>query len=80
MQLFPFQERYRSITKQYFRRTDAIVVMYDVTNERSLLNVRQWVEEIREEIDTEDILLFLLGKQVSTYNRIVNIRRTTIKQ
>ncbi|XP_063719246.1 EF-hand calcium-binding domain-containing protein 4B-like isoform X2 [Symsagittifera roscoffensis] len=58
------QERYRSITKQYFRRTDAIVVMYDVTNERSLLNVRQWVEEIREEIDTEDILLFLLGSKM----------------
>ncbi|XP_075243238.1 EF-hand calcium-binding domain-containing protein 4B-like isoform X3 [Convolutriloba macropyga] len=56
------QERYRSITKQYFRRTDAIVVMYDVTSERSLLNVRQWVEEIREEID-EDILLFLLGSK-----------------
>jgi Ras and EF-hand domain-containing protein len=40
------QERYRSITKQYFRKADGVIVMYDVTQERSFLNVRQWMDSV----------------------------------
>nr|CAD7399607.1 unnamed protein product [Timema cristinae] len=41
------QERFRSMTKTYFRRADGVVLLYDVTNERSFLNVRQWIENIK---------------------------------
>jgi Ras and EF-hand domain-containing protein len=34
------QERYRAITKQYFRKADAVVIVYDITSERSFLNAR----------------------------------------
>ena len=40
------QERFRSITKSYFRKADAIVIMYDVTNESSFLNVREWINAV----------------------------------
>ena len=39
-----FQERYRSMTRQFFRKSDAAVVVYDVTNEASFLNARQWLD------------------------------------
>jgi len=44
--LFKGQERFRSITKAYFRRADGIILLYDVTNERSFINIRQWVSSI----------------------------------
>ncbi|XP_069994990.1 EF-hand calcium-binding domain-containing protein 4B-like [Penaeus vannamei] len=42
------QERFRSITKTYFRRADGVLLLYDVTSERSFLNVRQWIQSIDE--------------------------------
>ena len=33
------QERYRSLTAQYYRKSDAVVVVYDATNPQSFLNV-----------------------------------------
>lgn len=44
--LFKGQERFRSITKAYFRRADGVILLYDVTNERSFINIRQWVLSI----------------------------------
>src|SRR5260221_4312483 len=38
--------RFRSIAKSYFRRADGILLLYDVTYERSFLNVREWLEAI----------------------------------
>ncbi|CAG2061240.1 unnamed protein product, partial [Timema podura] len=47
------QERFRSMTKTYFRRADGVVLLYDVTNERSFLNVRQWIENIKPHLQSE---------------------------
>ena len=35
--------RFRSITKNYFRRADGVIVMFDVTSERSFMNVKGWM-------------------------------------
>ncbi|XP_025198054.1 ras and EF-hand domain-containing protein homolog [Melanaphis sacchari] len=47
------QERFRSITKAYFRRADGVVLLYDVTNEKSFINIRQWVLSITEVSDKQ---------------------------
>nr|CAD7611024.1 unnamed protein product [Timema genevievae] len=57
------QERFRSMTKTYFRRADGVVLLYDVTNERSFLNVRQWIENIKEATD-QVIPIVLCGNKV----------------
>jgi GTPase SAR1 family protein len=41
------QERYRSITKQYFRKADGVICMYDVTSEQSFKNMRNWITSIK---------------------------------
>jgi len=38
--------RFRSIAKSYFRRADGVLLLYDVTYERSFINVRDWLEAI----------------------------------
>lgn len=37
------QTRFRSITKQYFRKADGVVVFYDVTMEASFLHIKNWM-------------------------------------
>ena len=40
------QERFRAVTKSYFRRADGVMLLYDVTNERSFVAVRDWIEAV----------------------------------
>ena len=44
--IFPGQERFRSVTRSYFRRADGVMLLYDVTNEKSFLSVRQWIDAV----------------------------------
>lgn len=39
--------RYRSITKQFFRKADGVVVVYDITNEQTFTAVRQWLTSVQ---------------------------------
>lgn len=39
--------RYRSITKQFFRKADGVVVMYDVTVEESFRAVKPWLANVQ---------------------------------
>ena len=38
------QERFRSITQSYYRKADGIMLLFDVSNERSFLNIRHWAD------------------------------------
>ncbi|KAJ5079703.1 ras and ef-hand domain-containing protein [Anaeramoeba ignava] len=40
------QERFRSITNHYYRNADAIMVVYDITNESSFTQLKNWYSEI----------------------------------
>ncbi|MBN3297835.1 RASEF protein, partial [Amia calva] len=56
------QERFRSIAKSYFRRADGVLLLYDVTCERSFLNVREWVDMI-EDASQGEIPIMLVGNK-----------------
>ena len=38
--------RFRSITKQYFRKADGVIVMFDLCSERSFKNMRNWMNSV----------------------------------
>lgn len=38
-----FCGRFRSITKQYYRRADGVILVYDVSSETSFKNIRGWM-------------------------------------
>ncbi|KAI4589174.1 hypothetical protein MJG53_003582 [Ovis ammon polii x Ovis aries] len=53
---------FRSIAKSYFRRADGVLLLYDVTCEKSFLNVREWVDMI-EDAAHESIPIMLVGNK-----------------
>ncbi|XP_047207613.1 ras and EF-hand domain-containing protein isoform X3 [Girardinichthys multiradiatus] len=57
------QERFRSIARSYFRKAHGVLLLYDVTSERSFLNVREWVDQIQESAE-EKIALCVVGNKV----------------
>ncbi|XP_010560527.1 PREDICTED: ras-related protein Rab-8A isoform X2 [Haliaeetus leucocephalus] len=43
------QERFRTITTAYYRGAMGIMLVYDITNEKSFENIRNWVRNIEEQ-------------------------------
>ena len=46
-----FSPRFRSITKQYFRKADGVVLLYDLSSESSFINIKSWMTSV--EVRTE---------------------------
>ncbi|XP_032163566.1 ras and EF-hand domain-containing protein isoform X4 [Mustela erminea] len=61
------QERFRSIAKSYFRRADGVLLLYDVTCEKSFLNVREWVDMI-EDATQESVPIMLVGNKADLHD------------
>ena len=56
------QERFRAVTKSYFRRADGVMLLYDVTNERSFVAVRDWIEAVDVSYETiTNILVYYIA-------------------
>lgn len=64
------QERFRSVTHAYYRDAQALLLLYDVTNQSSFDNIRAWLSEIRQYAE-EDVVIMLLGNKVDKANRII---------
>ena len=57
------QERYRTVTRQYYRDTQAILLVFDLTNEKSFYDLHSWYEEAIDYINESKCLFFLLGNK-----------------
>ena len=42
------QEKYRSMTKQYFKDAHGIILMFDVCDKRSFADLNIWLDEIKK--------------------------------
>lgn len=42
------QERFRSLSRLYYRNANAGIICYDVTNERSWEEMKEWLDEMRQ--------------------------------
>ena len=62
------QERFRSITQAYYHMADGFFIMFDITDEKSLLAVKNWINEIQNSNSSK--IFLILGNKDDLDNKI----------
>jgi small GTP-binding protein len=57
------QDRFRAITKNYYKGANGIILIYDVTNIQSFENVKNWIAQIKEEANP-NVIIYLAGNKI----------------
>ncbi|CAH8630403.1 unnamed protein product [Schistosoma bovis] len=68
------QEKFRSLTKSYYRDTNAVLLVYDICKMDSFSNIKSWMSEINANIQSNNnnILIILVGNKLDEErNRMV---------
>jgi Ras-related protein Rab-8A len=67
------QDKFRAITRNYYKGASGIILIFDVTNVKSYENIKKWINEIKEEI-SEKVAIVLIG------NKIDNVQERKISK
>jgi Ras-related protein Rab-1A len=71
------EERFRTITRQYYRDSSGIILVFDLTNKNSYERVTSWIEDIRE-YGPQGVNILLIGNKVDLEDdRQVNFNSAT---
>ncbi len=57
------QERHSSLVSSYYKNTQGIIIVYDVTNMESFLNVRSWLIELEIHVHSDEETYILVGNK-----------------
>ena len=63
-------EKFRAITTSYYRGANAIIIVFDLTEEKSFLHVTEWLKHI-EKYAKENVLKFLVGNKLDLSDKRV---------
>ena len=71
------QERFRSITRNYYKNADGVFLIYDVNDSENYDNITKWVNDIKENNTSVDnkITIFLLGNKIDLNQRKIDYAR-----
>jgi small GTP-binding protein len=63
------QEKFSSLTKGFFRNTDGILLVFDLTNNKSFNNIKKWINEVENNSDNKTKKI-LVGNKVDKKDNI----------
>ena len=67
------QEKYKSLTASYFRNTQGVIIVYDVTNAETFDNLKYWIQSIKTNMESqmENLPIIIIGNKIDVENREV---------
>jgi len=63
------QERFHTITTSFYRQAMGIMLVYDITNQKSFNNVTNWLRNIDEHA-SDDVVKILIGNKVKNCEKL----------
>ena len=68
------QEKFRTIASNYYKRADGILLVFDITQKKTFLNMRYWIKEMQSQMNTNTIGLVILGNKNDLPDKVVQER------
>ena len=76
------EERFKSLPRKYYQNAEGIFLLFDVTNEDSFRNVKNWISDVKdnssksispgEDGKPAEISLYLLGNKIDKNGRVIS--------
>ena len=66
------EEKYRTITRQYYRDTNGVVLVFDLTNKNSFDKLSVWLNDIKE-YGSNDTCIILVGNKSDVQDRKLSL-------
>ena len=59
------QEIFHPLTKNFYRKADGIIIVYDITNKESFDRIQDWVKSVYDNTDTyKEIQMIIVGNKI----------------
>ncbi|OMJ76005.1 hypothetical protein SteCoe_24718 [Stentor coeruleus] len=65
------QENFRSIARSYYRGAVGVIIMYDITNKDSFINIYRWLNELKEQSSHKFSIVLVGNKLDLATHRVV---------
>ena len=66
------QEKFRAITRQYFKNSEGVFIVFDLSNRETIKKLDIWMKDIKDNIDN-DYFIFLIGNKSDVKERDLTI-------
>ena len=58
------QEIFHSLTKNFYRKADGIIIVFDITNKESFEKIHDWIKSVHDNIDSyREIHIIIVGNK-----------------
>ena len=57
------EEKFKAIARNFYRGAHGVLLVYDICDKNSFLDVRDWIEQIVENTDNDNIVMILCGNK-----------------
>ena len=61
------QEKYRSLTKIFYKKSKVVIFVYDITNLSSFKNLEYWVNSVNDVLGNENYIKAIIGNKSDLY-------------
>ena len=73
------QERYKAITRTFFKDIDGVILMYDITDKKSFKDLDYWINEVKQNTNKKEneYLNFIIGNKLDLVEENEEMRKVT---
>ena len=61
-------EKFRSLTKMFFKNSKIVILVYDITNEQSFKELNYWYNQVKNELSEDEFNLIIVGNKKDLFN------------
>ena len=65
------QEKYRSLTKIFYKKSKIVIFVYDITKKDSFINLQYWIDSVNNELGNNKYIKAIIGNKTDLFMKEV---------